>query len=182
MKKLLLIFFILPGFCIAQKDTAISFTDIVKVDSTSKDVLFQRARDWFNNTFRNSKEVLQIQDKETCEISGKGIFSSYVKHSTLGVDNSYNNDFRFQITIWVKDGKYKYSLTDIDNYRAGDNNQWIAFGIITSSDHTEKKLSMIRQKKMDEYYMAAKNGAIKEATGIILLLKEAMKKNASADF
>jgi len=177
MKKLLLIFFILPGFCIAQKDTAISFTDIVKVDSTSKDVLFQRARDWFNNTFRNSKEVLQIQDKETGEISGKGIFSSYVKHSTLGVDNSYNNDFRFQITIWVKDGKYKYLLSDIDNINGA-----VAFGIITSSDHTKEKISMVRQKKMDEYYMAAKNGAIKEATGIILLLKEAMKKNASSDF
>ena len=177
MKKLLLIFFILPGFCIAQKDTAISFTDVVKVDSTSKDVLFQRARDWFNNTFRNSKEVLQIQDKETGEISGKGIFSSYVKHSTLGVDNSYNNDFRFQITIWVKDGKYKYLLSDIDNINGA-----VAFGIITSSDHTKEKISMVRQKKMDEYYMAAKNGAIKEATGIILLLKEAMKKNASSDF
>jgi len=177
MKKLLLILFILPGFCIAQKDTAISFTDVVKVDSTSKDVLFQRARDWFNNTFRNSKEVLQIQDKETGEISGKGIFSSYVKHSTLGVDNSYNNDFRFQITIWVKDGKYKYLLSDIDNINGA-----VAFGIITSSDHTKEKISMVRQKKMDEYYMAAKNGAIKEATGIILLLKEAMKKNASSDF
>lgn len=176
MKKILFVFILFSSTkCFCQTDSAITYSEVVKVDSVTKDVLYVKARDWFNNTFKDSKEVLQIADKETGEISGKGIFYGYIKHSTLGVDNSYKNSYRFKITIWVKDSKYKYILTDIDNYDGA-----LAFGIITTSDHTDMKVSMVRKKKMDEYYMAAKNAALVNAQGIILQLKDAMNKRSDA--
>ncbi len=56
----------------AQKDTAIKFWGIENVNNASKDQLYQRGRAWFNSSFKSSKDVLQIQDKETGELAGKG--------------------------------------------------------------------------------------------------------------
>lgn len=178
-----LICLLFPGFSLAQKDSSIRYSDVVKVDSVSKNDLFLRARDWFNNTFRDSKEVLQIQDKESGEISGRGIFSTYVRHSTLGVQNGYEMKYHFMVTVWVKDNRYKYEITDIDNYYSGNPYGDVpTFGVLTSTDHTSTKFPLMRQSKIDALYMDCKNNVDIKINELILLLQKAMNKKSIPDF
>jgi hypothetical protein len=46
--------------------------------------LFNLSRTWFANTFRDSKFVLEIQDKETGQLFGKGVIMDVIS-LTLGV-------------------------------------------------------------------------------------------------
>jgi hypothetical protein len=182
LKILNLLFF---SFCsiqtFAQKDTVITFADVVKVDSVAKETLYIRSRDWFNSTFKDSKEVLQIQDKEAGEISGKAGFKIYIPHKSLGVENGFWLIYSFKVTFWTKDGRYKYEITDIDNYAASADGV-IPFGIYTSSGHTDVKYPMTSKKKMDEYFAAASEKANNEVKVIITGLKSSMAKNATPDF
>src|SRR6266542_1007820 len=95
----------------AQNDTLITYSEIVNVDSTTKDQLFQNARQWYNEIFVSSKEVLQIVDKETGELSGKGLLKSYYDYRVMG-KRKYDCYYKFSIDIKVKDGKYKYTFSN----------------------------------------------------------------------
>jgi hypothetical protein len=81
--RLLLAFTFLPFLSFAQKDTAIKFTEVVNVDAT-KEQLFLRARAWFNDAFKSSKDVLQIQDKGTGEIAGNGSIAAVMTYKMMG--------------------------------------------------------------------------------------------------
>lgn len=183
LNKLVIIFLLGPVWLFAQKDTAISFSGVVKVDSISKDDLYIRARDWFNGNFKDSKAVLQIQDKEAGEISGKGVFTTYYKHSNLGVQNGYDQNFGFKVTIWVKDGRYKYELSNFDNYYSGNSyGAAISFGVITSSDICPVKIPMQSKSKTDALYVDTKKRAIAMANTLIETLKISMGKKTTPDF
>jgi len=81
----------------------ITFTEVVIVDSTTtKDQLFERAQDWFVKAYGSGKEVIQLADKELGKIIGKALIP-------FGKDMGY---IYYTISIYVKDGKYKYVLTD----------------------------------------------------------------------
>ena len=183
MKFLVFVFTIIPSLLSAQSDTVVTYTNVIKVDSATKSELYIRARDWFNNTFRNSNAVLQIQDKDAGEISGKGVFSSLLEHRTLGINNSWNQDFRFKVSVWVKEGRYKYEITDIDNFNSGDETTHVqSFGVLYSSQSSHVKFSYVSQKKTDALYVDTKRRAELAILGIIKSLIDTMNKKSSTDF
>jgi Ni,Fe-hydrogenase I large subunit len=166
---------------VAQKDTVVVYSEVVRVDSASKETLYIRARDWFNSAFKDSKEVLQIQDKDAGEISGKGSYKIYISHKSLGIENGYWLNYRFKVTVWTKGGRYKYEITDIDNYAASADGV-MPFGILTSSIHTEVQYAMTSKKKMDGYFAMANNLSKNKINEIVASLKSSMAKNATPDF
>lgn len=95
----------------------IAFTEIVEMPSMNKDALYSRAYEWFAKTFNSAQSVIQMQDKENGKIVGKALIPVTVimevpldqpKFSTTinaGVVN-------YTLSISVKDGKYKYEVTD----------------------------------------------------------------------
>lgn len=91
----------------------VSFYEVVQLDSTfSKEDLYINAKDWFFETFVNIKAVIHIDDKENGKISGK----SFVSLSTVGkVFVTVYGDYNFTITIAVKNGKYRYEITDFSD-------------------------------------------------------------------
>jgi hypothetical protein len=169
----------------AQTDTAISFIEIVQVEGASKEQLFQRARVWFAENFKDSKSVLQISDKETGELFAKGSFTSHYKFRMTNRDWTNRGVYYFTLRVIVKDGRYKYSLTDINHF--GDYNDYgnivegNKMGLITSATSTNKKISMVSPKKMNEVYVAVKESGINAANNTILNLKSAMVKNTVGD-
>lgn len=106
MKKIVMLFMML--ICvIGLKSQDIDSTffeknEIVNVDSISKNLLYFTAQSWFAEYFKNSKSVIEISDKEQGKIFGKGSFKISNSHGFV----------KFNITILVKDGKYKYILSD----------------------------------------------------------------------
>lgn len=165
MKRLFLFFsLIFPTFIFAQEP--LKFSEIITVDSVSKSELFIRGREWFNDNFKSSKDVLQIQDKETGELSGKGFFKVQYTSNYLGKRN-YDINVSFQVNLWVKEGKFKYEMINFQE------NEFI-FGLITDSDETNKKYSGFSQKQLNYMYLSLKNNTIERAKIMIEDLKQKM--------
>jgi len=100
-----------PNLPIDSSTNKITYAEVINVDSlTSKQELYSRAREWFAKTYNSSKEVLQMEDKESGKIIGKALIQVYYK--MLGMDHEHGY-INYTITIAVKDGKYKYEITDL---------------------------------------------------------------------
>jgi hypothetical protein len=87
----------------------ITFLTIERVDSMSRKNLYTNAKIWFTNTFKSAKHVIQLDDPETGIIIGKGFGSIPVSNGLLNVPL----DMYFTIKIQVKEGRYKFEVTDI---------------------------------------------------------------------
>ena len=111
MKKSIFIFATLLCFS-AQAQTPIVFSEVVKVDSVSAKTLFDRARSWFADAFKDSKNVLEINDKESGELKGKGTMKVYCR--SFGQNMSWGY-LHFAISVSVKDGKYKVEIGPYEN-------------------------------------------------------------------
>ena len=94
----------------AWGQTALSFTEVVTVDSSmKKNDLFTAARAWVNKSFASGKDVTQIADKESGEISVKGVMSMDFEKLNA---QSLCGYIHFSLSILIKDGKYKYTFSD----------------------------------------------------------------------
>jgi len=100
----------LPVFPIDSITNKITYSEIVYLDSSSnKQDLFLRAREWFAKTFNSSNHVIQMQDKIDGILIGKGSFEVFI--TSLGMKNG-GNFFNFTLSVYLKDGRYKYEFTD----------------------------------------------------------------------
>jgi hypothetical protein len=86
-----------------QETGLIEFTGLVKVDSSlTQQILYTKAKEWFANSFKSAKDVIQMDDKVAGIIVGKGNFS---ESKTCGIVN-------FTMKVQVKDGRYKYWVSN----------------------------------------------------------------------
>ena len=90
-------------------DGKITYTGVVQIDSISSAELYKRSKRWFFDTYNSGKDVIQLDDKENGEIIGKGYFETYWQSSFLG---GMNINVYQTIKVQVKDGRYKYEITD----------------------------------------------------------------------
>jgi hypothetical protein len=114
MKKCLLLIFLMANLSIYGQEKllgilptengSVIYTGLIKVDSIDKNALYGRAKKWFIDNYKSAKDVIQLDDKENGEITGKGNFKI----------NYYARDARIShtISILVKDGRCKYIITD----------------------------------------------------------------------
>ena len=111
MKKIL---FILLLVCIKltsySQDTAAKayYTGIVKADSISKADLYSRAKSWIASSYNSPKSVIQMEDKDAGEIVANGNFPSHEMPLGLGVHATMY--VKHKLTVYVKDGKYKWEI------------------------------------------------------------------------
>lgn len=95
---------------IDSSTSKITYSEVVFVDSlANKQELFSRAREWFAKAYKSSTNVIQMEDKESGKIVGKALLS--VNLTSLGMQQN-GGYINYTITIYVKDGKYKYEITD----------------------------------------------------------------------
>lgn len=88
----------------------INFNDVVKVDSVSSKELYVRAKQFFVNIFKSANDVVQMDDKESGIIVGKGFNDIYIKI----LANPVAIQMWYSIKIQCKDGRYKYEIYDIN--------------------------------------------------------------------
>lgn len=93
----------------------ITYTDVINVDSTSKDELYSRGREWFAKYYKSSNEVLQMQDMNSGKLIGKAIFYISAWTGIMTVDYGY---ITYSISLYFKDNKYKYVITNF--YHRGE--------------------------------------------------------------
>src|SRR5450830_1164209 len=91
------------------KDGKVTYTDIIQLQGVSKNEIYNRAKHWFIDTFNSGKDVIQLDDKETGEVIGKGCFKA------VWMINFYSSQ---SVNVWktikiqIKDGRYRYEITD----------------------------------------------------------------------
>ena len=126
MKKTFLALFALSFCCIlsatksyAQKDTSglnmpfkdgtLIYQDVVSTPNIIKSDLYKNAKQWFVDTFNNSKFVIQSEDKEEGKIVGKGII--YATHKALIGASQLSTTITIQVEC--KDDRYRYKIYDM---------------------------------------------------------------------
>lgn len=97
-----------PNLPIDGESRRIVYTEVVQVDtSTTKNELYSRALEWFAKSYKSSKNVIQLEDKEGGKIVGKALMQVY--HKALGKDYE-SGHINYTISIYLKDGRYKYDI------------------------------------------------------------------------
>jgi hypothetical protein len=116
---------------------------VITLDSTfSKDFLYGKCLEWFAIAFKNSKAVLQMQDKESGIIIGKALFTTKVKGNFFVPE--VKETVSYIVKIMVKSGKVKY---EISNFETTGFFGVLKDGPITTNTPVNKKLL---QKQYDE--------------------------------
>ena len=165
MKKLLLITLsLVPFLCFSQDMSKyvieadgeyLSFEDVVKSDSTLKaGQLYSKGVEWFATTYKNSRSVLQMQDKESGIIIGKACFG--LRIPPKGIMPSFYDDVFYTIKIYFKDGRIKYSISQFNPEKQPMG--IMKTGSVTKWPPMSKKLSI---RLYDEYRDLCKAEALK---------------------
>jgi Domain of unknown function (DUF4468) with TBP-like fold len=173
MKIIFLIILSIPLLALAQTDSLMSFSDVVHIDSASKDQLFTRAQLWVNDAFKSGKDVTQLFDKEAGTIAGKANFDANV----LVYNKRYPMLFTFSFKILVKDGRYKYIFDDFNDRGLDTHNGvdgYYSFGIMTSSKTTDHKETFVSKDRMNKILNSAQEEVEKEVQLLIDGLKLSM--------
>lgn len=90
------------GMQLAPKDAKRVFTYDYQITSVKKDVLWTRARDYFANTYGDSRSVLRVQDKTESSLIGRA--AAIWPIGTIRCSTEYNLKFQ------SKDGKARLQL------------------------------------------------------------------------
>jgi hypothetical protein len=115
MKKIAFLVLILMSVSITVKSQKYVIDKIIDSDSTSKDVLYFRAMEWFSTTYKSASDVIQMNDKDQGIIIGKGAMKTYVK--ILGT-REYAGLVYYTIKLSFKDNKYRYEINNVYHDRA----------------------------------------------------------------
>jgi hypothetical protein len=86
------------------EDGRVVYTDVVEVTGISKDSLYFKAKNWFVESYNSSNDVIQLDDENRGQITGKGLFA--IDH-LVGIAYIHH-----MIKIEVKEGRYKYTISN----------------------------------------------------------------------
>jgi hypothetical protein len=126
---------------------------VIHVDSTSKQELFNRGRMWAVDYFNSAKDVLQIKDEKTGQITGKGLFTlASTKYSGPMI-----NTVKFTFNIQYKDGRYRVqfydflitSLNPVSGQSITDPMDSVYYHYV---DHQEHRMLFESRKKAERRY------------------------------
>ncbi len=151
------------------------FSHTDSCNSCTKDDLYNAALLWVANTFNSAKNVIDLQDKETGTIICKALIEVPGQKNGFGVP--LGNDYvDYKLTIRVKGGKYKISVSDFSE-RGGSYNYSQSFG---SLDQDEVRGLM--GAGMRKYWGRVKENAQIRSEALISDFRIAMKTKGGDDF
>lgn len=143
-----------------------------KIDSIegSQSQLFTKANEWVAKSFNDAKSVIQMSDKESGKIVGKGVMSSQSSMGALiGSSTIY---VKYTITITVKEGRYKVDLTD---FIATDMVNRDAYGGVTNTQINKTLGSDVGRTTYPKIWNNVKGDCYVNSKLLIKSLKEHMK-------
>lgn len=151
------ILFIIPLLLftnMAMAQAPLTYSQVIEVDSTSKEQLYERALKWITTAAGASKGEVITRDKENGEISAK--LSMPFKSQYNYNEKETRGFVWYTLTIYVKDNKYKYEFTNfIHEGSTGEsaygwgwvhvNSHWDAvnFGLVTKEQSCPLEISKV---------------------------------------
>jgi len=167
---ILAIFLSFSAFCqnlpIDSASHKITYTEVVDIPDAKKDQLYSLAKEWFARTYNSSQKVLQVQDLEAGKLIGKALSKSTLK----GYDAGY---VKYTISVFVKDGKYKYEITDLAHEKGSS-----TLGSGGALENSKAGTMSI----MGKQWASIKTQADDQMRTLVSSLELAMKQKAKEDF
>lgn len=116
-------------FLKAQNNEPFLFTDVVKTSDSTKSskLLYDTAKMWFVDTFKNPKEVIVLDDPSNNIIVGRG--NIRYRSKIIAGSDAREGWIMFDVQIASKNGRYKYTFSNF--IHEGRN---INLGLITSEE------------------------------------------------
>jgi len=172
MKKTILnILFLLSISNVYSQTERVELKIIDSLNLTRQE-LYLRARSFVAYNFKNSKNVIQMDDKEAGKIICKGSMTPLSK-GTFGM--TYKSNVDFTLTIDIKDGKYRAIISDL--YHTGLGTTKDAIGGAIENEKPACGTFFIPKKDWDKIKEATK----RDASAFLDNLKEAMSKEVKKD-
>lgn len=119
----------------AQDVTPLTYSEVIQVDGVSKDELYNRAKQWFSSAYRDANKVIKDESKSDGSITAKAIMR--YNSGILSGSAITKGAISYDIAIAVRDGRYKYVISNFI-HTPYDDEQYGNFGLITTSDEAPK--------------------------------------------
>lgn len=180
MRSFIFLFFLVRLSCAQAQDmpvdpttNLITYSEVIEAGGISKADLYVRAGTWFTRTFKSSKSVLELQDKEAGKLIGKGGLPVFIKTPLVGTVDA--GTVMATITVLCKDGKYKYTIDNLRHERPYGkySDQWVDAG---SLEQEKPKVGMMGRPSKKEWN-DIKASVDKEIKTMIIDLKKSMAKS-----
>lgn len=97
------------NFPIDSATGKITFQDVVQINGLKKDDLFNKVKLWIINNYPSPKDVINTEDKDIGVLKLKPLFKRQVKDGNF----TYEDVINFDLDIYIKDGRYKYIITNM---------------------------------------------------------------------
>lgn len=170
MKYLLIIVLLISSVSYAQDslhygfpmlEGKINYTTIVEVDSTNKNQLFSKIKEWAVNSYKSQKATLETEDKETGYIVYKGYLPTVFTYTGgLIKGKQYTVDVYHTLKFYIKDDKVKIVFTDLEIVSHDFTSEYIARHNNTSPKRSKLELwgynlntySKKKREKVKELY------------------------------
>lgn len=150
----------------------VSYSEVIQVDGVSKDELFTRARTWCAKTFTSNKDALQMDDRQAGRLIANGSSIQRFQYTITSIDFW----LKYSLSIAVKDGKYRYEVTNIYTRDKIQNGYNLSLDDIVIKGHT----GLESTKKSGGDYKARFKGYVIQSDIYIMNLVSDLKKAMSA--
>ncbi len=148
----------------------IIFSKVVAIEGRSKEVLFKNGRLWLNSFIENSSEQIEIQDEAAGELYVKN-FMKYNPPLLKGGGLTSKGAIWYDLRIQVRDGQYKFTVSNFDHVASLVLETPISFGILSSEEICFRLKNVGLTKKRKRKYCNYLNKCIVEN---MVLLEESL--------
>lgn len=167
MRKILFalsLFFCLESF--AQKP--LEYSKVIQIENCNAGDIYNTAKKWIVKNFRDANSVIEFDNPQEKEFTGKGNFDFVVNSMTW---HALTGHISFSINIKAKDGRFKVILADFRHF-ANINKQW-EMGLIYET--APEKANKPYRKMLEKSLPLCKS----KANEIFISLEEYCKKDAA---
>ncbi|MDO7874097.1 DUF4468 domain-containing protein [Hymenobacter sp. ASUV-10] len=97
---------------------AVTYTGVVEAPGATKAQLYARGLEWMARTYQSANDAVQLKDAEQGKLVAKGFMvvtlaAPNVGMAMLGVPQPSTMLLEQTLSLYLKDGRYKYVLTDL---------------------------------------------------------------------
>jgi hypothetical protein len=162
------------------------YSEVVQSPNNSSNQIYLNMNEWFAKTYNSSNNVIQLNDKESGKIIGKGGFTISPIHQWGNIKTPQTFFVNYTLTIQIKDGKYKYEFSNITVRVTHEN---ASFSIETYYNINKEKLreeaakSIKNEKQLEKLVESTynfQNEIFKLSDENILSIIKSIKNNAVA--
>lgn len=144
-------------------DGTIGWFRIIEVPGKSKEEIYTNLRVWFSESFKNSSEVIKMDDKDLGIIIGNG---NVVLNP--GKNLFFEHRLGFTLKVEIKDSRFKATLSNLGYYDTNVIGQInpieLIFKIDPPKKESKKKLKVETKREVSSIFLSIQNAAF--ANGI----------------